>query len=177
MESSHAQHLMRTFGRALRNIVIHLMSDSQRDSRFIELKLLSPSDANLYLVLLEKYSSSNFRQDALDAEFTQYFRSTQGQQRAKRFLDLVPSRVGSLSGAMCCDTSQNPSHRARAGAWVPALTRSSCMALLTSASPFGHFFTPNELASSQGWPRILGSNKRYTEAMGVDMTPLSMNAQ
>lgn len=51
------------------------------------------------------------------------------------------------------------------------------MVLLTSASPFGHFFTPNELAFSQGWPRTPGSNKRYTEAMGVDMTPLSMNAQ
>lgn len=53
MESSHAQHIMWTFGRALRNNAINLMSDSQRDSRFIEIKLLSPSGANLYLVLLE----------------------------------------------------------------------------------------------------------------------------
>lgn len=122
-------------------------------------------------------ASSNFRKDALDAEFTQYFGSARGQMRAKGFLDLVPSRCGILSGSMCCDTSQNPSVRARAGAWMPTLTRNSRMALLNSSNPYGHFFTPSELAFSQGWPRIPGSSKRYTAALGVDMSPFSMNAQ
>ena len=57
------------------------------------------------------------------------------------------NKVGS-AGSFVVDLSQNPDQRCRAGAWLPALTKSSMMYDI----PKNHFFTNAEIDAVMGFP-------------------------
>ena len=65
-------------------------------------------------------------------------------------------RIGAVSGSFVVDFSQNPGERCGAGAWFPALARSSQLYDLATR----HFFTNAELDFAMGFPTSFFPGRR-----------------
>lgn len=75
------------------------------------------------------------------------------------------SRVG-FGGSMIADVSQDPEARPRVGAWIPSITKQTCVVSLTA----DHVYTPNEVDAIMGWPTLEGTraHRLYSSAIGFD---------
>ena len=75
------------------------------------------------------------------------------------------AKVG-LSGAYLADVSQSP-HRARGGAWIPTVARSSWLVSLSKR----RVLTPDEIDLAMGWPAVeLQGNGMYAAQLGFKST-------
>jgi hypothetical protein len=111
---------------------------------------------------------------ALHSDLVDYFSTAASKTRALEYMKVVSDRAGPLSDAVVIDMSQDPTKRCRASPWLMTLARSSDMVLLRDSNDKkGYFFTPSEIAFSQGWPlQSRPTSKKYMECCSYPLDTL-----
>lgn len=89
---------------------------------------------------------------------------------------------GWLASAFCCDISQQPSTRHICGPWMPSLQKTSEVISLSAVVPprsaisGAYFYSPNEVAFSQGWPTAaLNGCKPYAHCPVLSTSDASLH--
>ena len=115
----------------------------------------------------------------LDSPVTDFYRTNKGKQRVRALQAMVSTKRGALSGAVSGDVSQNAECMFRGGPWLPTLARSTDAVLFKDGCGLeGHFYTPAELACSQGWPAVPTKyGMKYQRCLGFDLGQLPRQQQ